>query len=581
MNLKRSMLYISVFFFSVCSLALVSEDRGSARQQGKQEIHKPAHDVEVVVTNVCVYVNDRNGNRVTGLKKENFEVYEDGMLQMLTNFYEMKGLDVFAPQQEVRENKTVSSPPPVQVQSPQFENKIIFYVDNWQLHPLNRNQIIKKLETFIRNNFTNENPGNQGMVVCLGQKLEVLQKFTSDPRLLISAINETKNHSGQSLLQLKEKEDMQKELNKMVSGVSMSDHKYESFQRAMAFVKNYVESEHNDLIYSLKSLTALVGHMVGLNGNKCLIYISDGLAMNPGEVVFDYIDSVFPVGNARAEAMIYDATSLFKELTAKCNAAEVTLYPINSRGLDSRILSADRDEGWNVYTRGSGMVRGASWMKNEALKFMAEETGGLCIIDKKNIAPELERIGNDMQCYYSLGYRSLQSEDGRYHSLEVKLVGVEEDYDVRVRQGHVRISYEDRIRDSVSSRLFLHRQENPLDVRIEVLPVESLPASSRLCLKIKILIPIKNLILYNQGDTYLGKIKAYITLKDSQNRFSSCHELVEEIKIPASDYATAQKCTYPYVAEMYIESEEYIVSLCVRDMSGEGISYLQFLKKVE
>jgi hypothetical protein len=331
----------------------------------------------------------------------------------------------------------------------------------------------------------------------------------------------------------------------------------------------------------LKSLSAVIDNLVGIEGKKILIYVSDGLALNPGEVVFDYIDSAFQVGNARAEAMVYDATNLFKELTAHCNAAEVALYPINSSGLDSQMLSADKTEGWDVYERGSGMIRETSRIKNESLKMMAKDTGGIPILNTNNIAPGLERIGNDLLYYYSLGYRSAQRDEGKYHSIEVKLLGVEEGYDVRVRQGYVRISQEDRIRDAVTSRLFLHLQQNPMNVMVQALPIERQSTSHRLCFKIKLLIPIKNLTLYSEGNTYIGKIKAYIAMKDGQNRLSPCHELVEDIKIPACDYEVAMKSSYPYIAEMYVMPEDYIVSLCVRDLNGEGACFLQFQKKIE
>jgi len=298
-------------------------------------------------------------------------------------------------------------------------------------------------------------------------------------------------------------------------------------------------------------------------------------------VVFDYIDHAFQVGNARAEAMIYDATNLFKELTARCNAAEVALYPINATGLDSRILSADREGGWDAYRQGSGMIKETSRVKNEALKLMADDTGGIPILNANDISPGLERIGNDLQFYYSLGYRSLHREEDKYHKIDVKLVDVEAKYEVRVREGYLRISKEDRIKDSLSSRLFLYRIENPMDVRAQVLPVESMATSKRLSLKIKLLIPIKNLILYSEGDAYVGKIKAYIALKDGRNRLSPCHELVEDIKIPASDYEIALKSSYPYIAEMYVEPEDYIISLCVRDLIGDVANYLQLQTTIE
>jgi VWFA-related protein len=581
MNHKKWMLYTFVLCFLMCVPTLILRSQERAPQQEKQEIPKPAYEVDVIVTNVSVVVSDKDGQRITGLRPENFEIYEDGIRQDLTNFYEIKGMEVFAPSLEKKEDETTPTPQSLPARAPQFKNKIIFYFDNWQLHPLNRNQSIKRMEKFIRNNFSVESHNNEGMVISLGQKLEVLQEFTSNPEQLLSAIQEAKKHSGNSLLQMKEKEDLQRELNRMVSGTTMSDNKYEGFQSAMGFAKNYVESENNDLLYSLKSLNALIDNMSGIEGKKILIYISDGLALNPGEVVFDYIDHAFQVGNARAEAMIYDATNLFKELTARCNAAEVALYPINATGLDSRILSADQEGGWDVYRQGSGMIKETSRVKDEALKLMADDTGGIPILNANDISPGLERIGNDLQFYYSLGYRSLQQEEGKYHTIDIKLVGLEEKYEVRVREGYLRVSKEDRIKDSLSSRLFLYRIENPMDVRAQVLPVESMATSKRLLLKIKLLIPIKNLILYSEGDAYVGKIKAYIALKDGRNRLSPCHELVEDIKIPASDYEIALKSSYPYIAEMYVEPEDYIISLCVRDLIGDVANYLQLQKTID
>jgi VWFA-related protein len=580
MNPKKWMLNTFVLYFLLCIPALILRSQERAPQQEKQEIPKPAYEVEVIVTNVSVVVSDKDGQKITGLRPENFEIYEDGIRQNLTNFYEVMGIEVYAPSLEKKENEPAPIPQPLPAGSPQFKNKIIFYFDNWQLHPLNRNQSIKRIEEFIHNNFLAE-CNNEGMVISLGQKLEVLQEFTSNPEQLLNALQEAKKHSGHSLLQMKEKEDLQRELNRMVSGMTMSDNKYEGFQSAMGFAKNYVESENNDLLYSLKSLNALIDNLNGIEGRKILIYVSDGLALNPGEVVFDYIDHAFQVGNARAEAMIYDATNLFKNLTARCNSAEVALYPINATGLDSRILSADREGGWDVHRQGSGMIKETSRVKNEALELMADDTGGIPILNVKDISAGLERIGNDLQFYYSLGYISPHREEGKYHTIDVKLVGTEEKYEVRVREGYLQVSNEDRIKDSLSSRLFLYRIENPMDVRVQVLPVESMATSKRLSLKIKFLIPIKNLTLYSEGDTYVGKIKVYIVLKDGQNRLSPCHELGEDIKIPASDYEVAMKSSYPYIAEMYVQPEDYIISLCVRDLIGDVANYLQLQKTIE
>jgi len=577
---KKILFYCFIFALAFVLLNLSARPYRKILFQQKQEIQKPAYEVEVTVTNASVVVTDKDGNRVTGLKPENFEIYEDNLRMRLTNFYEVKSLEVYVPPPEPEKDV----PPPsrsLPIESPQFKNKIIFYFDNWHLHPMNRNWSVKKLETFIQNNFTPQNESNEGMVVCLGQKLEILQEFTSNQGQLRAAFEKAKKRSGQSLLRARTKEDMKKELNRMVSEFRRGDNRYESFGQAMNYARNYVEAENNDLSYSLKSLSAFIDHITGIEGKKMLIYVSDGLPLNPGDEVFGYIDNAFPTGNARAEAMNYDATNIFKELTARCNASEISLYPINARGLEAAVLTADKGAGWDTYSKGSGMMRATSRVQNDALKLMANETGGVSILNTNAIAAGLEKMSDDLQFYYSLGYVSPDKVEGKYHSIEVKLVGVAEKYDVRVRHGYLRVSLEEKIRESVYSRLFLQRQDNPMHVMAQVMSVEPLQKTKKLCLNLKILIPIKNLTLYSQENEYVGRIKVYIALKDSQNHFSPCHELTEDIKIPFRDYEEALRSSYPYIAEMYVDPGDYTISLAVKDVTASVLNYLQLEKTIE
>ena len=46
--------------------------------------------IEVRVANVDVVVRDRHGNPVVGLTKDDFELFDDGARQNLTNFYEVR-----------------------------------------------------------------------------------------------------------------------------------------------------------------------------------------------------------------------------------------------------------------------------------------------------------------------------------------------------------------------------------------------------------------------------------------------------------------------------------------------------------
>lgn len=578
MKAKNLIFLVTLSILLSGHIVLTQEPRKKSVPQ-EEEIPRPAYEVEVTVTNIDVVVTDKKGNRVIGLKPENFKIYEDGLLQKLTNFYEVQGMEVYISSPAEKIEKQVVSPQSITKKSSEFQNKIIFYFDNWHLHPLNRNWSIKKLESFIRNNFSLEQDVNQGMIAFLDQKLEIVQDFTSNPYSLLRALTAVKERSGQALLRQRTREDLRKELNNIVSNMQR-EKRFEIYERALGIARNYVEAERGDLLFSLKSINAFLDHLTGIEGKKLLIYVSDGLALNPSEEIFSFIDQSFPFGSARNEALTYDETPLFKELTARCNTNEISLYPINAEGLESMILSADKSEGWNIYSRGSGMMRAGSRYHNDALKLMANDTGGIAVLNTNDIESGLQKIENDLQFYYSLGYVSAHREDGRYHSIEVKLVDVDEKYSLRFREGYTHISQEDKIRESVISRLYLQRQHNPLNITVKFMPIEPMPASSKLRLTLKLLLPISNLTLLPHENDYRGQIKVYIALMDSKGLVSGCHELNEQIIIPTQDYQMALKSSYPYLAEMYVEPGHYNISLAVQDVPGGLVNYIQLEKTI-
>lgn len=574
MTLKKIILFLVV----TCFVLFCFEQYALTGAQQKKE-ERPSsiiHEVEVRITKVDVIVTDKAGNRITGLKPENFKLYEDGIVQPLTNFYEVQGMEIFLPtaEKEVEKPSIPEEPQPAAI--PAIKNKIVIYFDNWHLHPMNRNWSIKKLTSFIEKNFP---PGtnNEAMVVSLDQKLEIIQKFTSNPQLLTLSIDEVKKRSGQTLLRRKAKEELRKELTSIVTDTSQFD-RYalvDSYERALGFARNFVEAEQADLIFSLKSLNAVVSNLAGIEGKKILIYVSDGLPINPGDEAFTFLDQAFPRENARNEAMNYDATRIFKELTAKCNANEISLYPINAQGLETVLLSADKQDGWGVHARGAGMMRVGSRYLNESLAMMAKDTGGVAILNTNDIEAGLEKIQNDLMFYYTLGYKSLFQNDNKFHSIKVKLVGLKQDYDVRVRQGFKQISEEEKIKESVTSGLFLRRQNNALGLKVQILPVESMVISKNLRLTLKLFIPIKNLVLNPEKRNYKGEIKVYVSLKDAKGRLSPIQELTEEIKIPGKDYEKALKSYYPYLVEMYVKPGHYTISLAVKDVPAASTSYVQ------
>lgn len=571
---KRSILcLITIFLF--WPLSGSSKDTlDSSHTQKKQEakIQQPAFEVELTITNVEVIVMDDEGNRVTGLLPENFELYEDGFLQKLTNFYEVKGAQVFGLASDAVSPDDKDEPRIQEIDTTKMENRIIFFFDNWHLHPINRNWVTKKLENFIRQNF-GESKGNLGMVVFLDRRPEILMDFTPSPDSLIRALKEVKSRSGEILSRMRTIEDLSRELNRiaMDSG-SLND--FEKYQNSMSFARSFVEEEMHTLSFALKSLDAFMSYLKGIKGRKVLLYVCDGLTINPGEEIFAFIEQLYPFGDARSEAMNYDATQTFKELTARSNANEISIYPINAEAFESGFDTANRDKSWTNRSASASLYRKNPVYKHQALNIMAEQTGGNAVLSSGNIESGLKTVEKDLNYYYSLGYRSPSRPDGRYHSVSLKLVGVDKEYNLRIRKGYVKSSPEERITENVLARLFIPNRENLLKVQILDQHDEKLP-NGKIKLELKLLIPIKNIALLPKQREYVGNIKIYVAFLDSKNFWSDPYELNQEIRIPEEDYEKARTRNYPYITELHLDPGSYVISIAISDTSAKETTYLQ------
>jgi VWFA-related protein len=580
MILKKNILSVSSVIFLVflwAHLMRAYNLNPACQKNEKQKIVQPAYEVKVEVTNVEVIITDKKGNRVVGLKPENFEIFEDGILQKLTNFYEVKGTGVFTSGEEEAKANMKQEAQTFPEGPAQIKNRIIFFFDNLHVHPMNRNWIAKKLAPFIQKNIGKDKAA-QGMVIFLDQKLEILQDFTSNPYAIIQAVDSIKNKTSDALSRLKDREDLQKELNRIMRDTGRTD-QFEQYSQSMDYARGFVEEEMNSLSYALKSLDALMTYLSGIDGRKRLIYICDGLPLNPGEEIFSALDKSYPFGDARAEAMNYDATDLFKELSARCNAREISIYPIDAERFESQFSSADKDGAMNILARGISNIEPGRREKNASLELLANETGGSAILSANNIESGLKTIEDDFSYFYSLGYESSHEGDDRYHSIDVKLISVNEKFNLRIRKGYIRSSQEAMLKENVVARLFLQNYINPLDIKVQVLPLENM-LLGKVKLTLKVLIPINKIVLTPLANEYAGEINIYAAIMDSNNQWSDPEEFTQDIKIPDEDYEKALKSYFPYLIELHLRPDLYRISLAIKDVFGSPISYIQLTKKI-
>src|SRR5436190_52053 len=142
-----------------------------AAQKNPPEPAQPklVESIDIRVIDVDVIVTDRKGNPVTGLTKDDFEVYENGTKKVVTNFYEVEGTKAKNVAVEVP-GQPAAEPSNDQLNE-NLKRRIIFYVDNLSLAPFNRNRVFQQMKEFVQKVMR---PGDEAMMATYNRSMKIL-----------------------------------------------------------------------------------------------------------------------------------------------------------------------------------------------------------------------------------------------------------------------------------------------------------------------------------------------------------------------------------------------------------------------
>ena len=122
--------------------------------EGPQELFLETIDVNLI--NIEAFVTDKKGNRIIGLKKDDFELFVDGKPAKITNFYAVedgKAQIEEGPQYIREETPEEEKIPGIEEEievPPEQKLHLVVYVDNYNLHPFSRNRAFGYIRTFLR-----------------------------------------------------------------------------------------------------------------------------------------------------------------------------------------------------------------------------------------------------------------------------------------------------------------------------------------------------------------------------------------------------------------------------------------------
>jgi VWFA-related protein len=562
--------------------------------------------VEVNVVNVDVYAVDKNGNRVMDLKQSDFQVFEDGKPVGISNFAVVeKG------RSHTEETPAAPQPSPSPAaSSPEDAWNLVVFFDNFNIKPNNRTRALQQVREFLAREMA---PGDRVMLVTQDLKLKVRLPFTGDARAIAQALTEIENlavhgvenegsrrHAFQEMMTIQE--------------IALSDPDLPPCPRHIAQpAHNYAAARRQEVQRAVAGLTLVTNSLSGVPGRKAVLHVSDGLPLIPGDELFQFlaelcggsgtagigstggptsagagprmpadVNQVFDArqlgplaynaaDEAPLDAQSYNVAKELQTLAAHANAHRVTMYTLQASGLQGPDASeASQGPADRMFQFPSiGAVLRAS--HRDSLQLLADETGGRSILDTNNFLPDLSRMRQDFESYYSLGYAPAHTGDGRQHRIEVKVKrpGVQ----LRYRQSYRDKPMLEKAVDRVLAALLYGVEDNPLQITVEMGEQTAGPAGS-VNVPIHLKIPLFKLAILNRETLFEGSLRLLVATGDDEGRSSPIRQIPVPLQIPRKEVLTAMGKFYIYTLTLQLKPGEQRIAVAVRDDLGATTSYL-------
>jgi len=175
----RKIVVAVALLFAVSSQSQQVQKNAPVAQPGPVAAPAPlVEKIDVSVVNVDVSVTDRHGQPVPGLTRNDFEVFEDGKPQPVTNFYLVENAQVHSD----KPASGAAEAPPEQ----RFRRKVLVLVDNLNTTKRARNEALAKLEQFIDEHF--DDGRYDWSIATVDSRVHLLLPMTSDKRVLHAVV---------------------------------------------------------------------------------------------------------------------------------------------------------------------------------------------------------------------------------------------------------------------------------------------------------------------------------------------------------------------------------------------------------
>lgn len=486
---------------------------------------------------IDVQVNDKSGNPIKGLKREQFEISENGKSQKVSSFdyCDVERIETAAADDHkpiVVSLGQVTEPEQVREMVRDRRLTVLFF-DMTSMQTDEVSRAADEALKFIRTQMT---AADLVAAVVFANRLTILAPFTNNKDYLARAIGTLRPGKETQLA--------------TAEGATPTGEEAQTQDTGAAFAGDETEFNIFNTDRKLAAIESLAEMLRPIPGKKAVVQFAGGITQTGEE----------------------NRTQL-RSSTDAANRANVSLYTVDTRGLQASAPGANATE---ANPGGTSLFSGASVMRQtsarnesrDTLATLAADTGGESFFDLGDFKEVFQKVQQDGTGYYLVGYYSEDMRrDGRWRNVKVKvnIPGAK----IRHREGYYApkdynvYTAEDRERQLDDAM----RAENP---RVEL--AIALETGHFRIAKDEIFVPVSVKLASSalEWAKKRGKLEAQfdfmLEVRDTQfNRPAAALRDTMKVKIQDEQVAQAQQKALVYQGGVILGPGNYRIKFLVRD----------------
>jgi VWFA-related protein len=538
--------------------------------------------VDVELVNVEVAVTDRDGQPISDLTREDFEVIDGGRPATISHFAplaERLGVGQAAPTPAAASSEDAFAEKPPRI--------LGVFVDQTTLPIAGRHRALAALRPQLE---AFEARGDRVTLVSWDGTMRIRRDLAS-ARPISEILAEIDRDAPVGNMAATERGDLLRRIESAslplpqgFAGNRLDSSESEASAVASA-VRFHLEARQRDTYATFEAMERFLLSLAGLEGLKTVFLVGGGMADRPGEDLIEAIERKYERHPnlqmiRRSDATSTDVSKRRGQLGAVANAAGVVIHGFvvdRAVGLSEERSGELRTHDLDTQSQFDGL---------KGLERLARATGGVVAGEPTPAGQWAKRVADERQGSYSLGWAAPEviagtkeaSAPGKPRRLEVRVK--RPGAVVRHRDSVVPTTRDGRTRAAVTAALMLGELvgTTPIQVRTGAPQAASMKdaprgaSASDLEVDLEVHFPLGAVVLLPGERFHEGKVRIWLATEDSEGRRSPLSRAELPIRVPNQELLTAQGRTAAWRTKLRLRAVPHIIAIGLDDPLGATLS---------